>query len=316
MGSRLGRIGNALLVVAVMISFATGVRASTAAEQAEVMFDHGAALNDKGNAADAMAMWRKILAQYHQPTAEDAGLAMIEAQTWTALGEALRQSGQLDESLAAFKRVLSDFPQCRSSCAEAGVGVGKIYQKKGENLSAIEQYLSVVTQYPERFSRTELARGRIGDLMSGTPVSADLQSRIEQAFASYDKVRDEDRAIKSAIAAAGAGKGSRADLLALFANPTVQSSYARLMMLGDAQVGIDDRTDARATFGRYLELAASELSPEGYKLARIQTFYKLGDYSKVATEARDAVNVYAEGVSAMEFHYYLALGSRRSHTVP
>jgi tetratricopeptide (TPR) repeat protein len=306
---------NALLVVAVMTSVSVGACASTEAEQAMVMFDQGIALSGKGNSADAMAVWRKMLAQYEQPAADDTGLALVRAETYAVLGEALRQSGQLDESLAAFKRVLADYPQCRSACAEAGVGVGKIYQKKGENLAAIEQYLSVITQYPERFTRAELARGRIGELMAGTAVATDLQSRITQAFASYDKVRGEDRSIKAAIAT-GAGKGSKADLLALVANPTVQSSYGLLMMLGNAQLAADDKINARATYQKYLEVAASELDPEGYRLARIQTSYKLGDYSTVTAEARDAASVYAKGASAIEFHYYLALGARRSHLAP
>jgi tetratricopeptide (TPR) repeat protein len=299
------------LLTATVAAIALSAWASPAAEQAEIMFDQGAALNDKGNSVDAMAMWRKMLAQYDQPAGDDIGFDLVRAQAWTALGEALRQSGQLDDSLAAFKRVLSHYPQCRSACADAGVGVGKIYQKKGENPAAIEQYLSVVTQYPERFTRTQLARGRIDELMANITLSDDLKARISQAFASDDKVRDEDRKIKASIAAAA---GSKSELLALASNPAVQSSYGRLMMLADAQLAIDDKINARATYTQYLEAATGELDPEGYGLARIKTFYKLGDYNKVVSEAREAVSAFSQGASAVEFHYYLALGMRRSHT--
>jgi len=235
----------------------------------------------------------------------------VNSETLTSLAEALRQSGDLDESLTLFTRVPSDYPQCRSACAEAAVGLAKIYQKKGENLRAIEHYLNVLVQYPERYTRTELARGRIGELMPATTdVSPDLQSRIAKASDMCDKAREEDRNIKTAISTARAGKSAKADLLTLFANPAVQSSYGRLILLGDSQLAVGDKANARTTYEKYLAVAASELDPEGYKLTRIKTYYKLGDYVTVVSQAREAVNVYAEGASAMEFHYYLALGMR------
>ena len=175
----------------------------------------------------------------------------------------------------------------------------------------MEQYLNVLVQYPERYTRTELARGRIGELMPATKdVSPDMQSRIAKASDICDKAREEDRNIKTAISTARAGKSAKADLLTLFANSAVQSSYGRLMLLGDAQLAVGDSAHARGTYEVYLLLAAAELDPEGYKLARIKTYYKLGDYTTAVHEAREAAIVYAEGASVMEFHYYLALGIR------
>jgi tetratricopeptide (TPR) repeat protein len=300
-----------ILAVMAMTSAITGAYAATPAEQAQVMYDRGCALSDNGDSPGAIAQWRKTLEQNERSLHGDIGLAMVSAETLTSLAEALRQSGQLDESLMDFQRVLRDYPECRSACADAAVGAGKIFQKRGENVKAIGQYLGCLTQYPERSTRVDLARGRISDLATASPdLPRDLQSSISKAFDNCNRVKAEDQAIKAAIGKAGTGKGAGSDLLELLGDPAVQRSYGRLLLIGDAQLAVGDVVNARITYERYLDVAARELDPEGYKLARIKTYYKLGDYSTVVNEAGEGTKLYAEGTSAMEFHYYLALGIR------
>ena len=100
-----------LLAATLIAMLGANAWGATEAEQAQVMYDKGAAFNDKGDSGGAIAQWRKTLEQFGQSIPNEIRLAMVNAETLTSLAEALRQSGQLDESLADFQRVLSDYPQ-------------------------------------------------------------------------------------------------------------------------------------------------------------------------------------------------------------
>ncbi|MDO8587129.1 MAG: tetratricopeptide repeat protein [Armatimonadota bacterium] len=293
---------------------ATCAFAATAAEQAQVMYDRAVALNDAGNVADAIMQLRSVLVQPETPG--DASMGMVKALTTCTLAETLRQSGQLDEAQTLFKKVLSDYSQCTSQCADSAIGIAKIYRYKGEDIKALQQYVDALAKYPDKLNRAKLARGGIDELIkSMSNLSADMKSGIDKALTAYDTAKKEDDAMtaarRAAVGKAGAGdiEGAKADLLKLFANPTVQKSRQQLYWLANAQLGLGDKTNARVTYGKYVVLAAEEMDPEGYKLARIKTSYSLGDFDAVLSEATDAASAYAEGTSALDFQYYLAQGS-------
>ena len=302
------------MVLTAAMLFAAQVGAcATVADIAQAQYDRGVALEKQGKHAEALGEWQSLLTQGAHAVPNDPQMAMVHAETLLGIGEAQRQSDQLDAAKATFTELISAYPQCRSYCADATIGIAKIYQKQEEHLKAIEEYLNALTDYPERIVQGDFARTRIYEVQKKVAeVPAALQSRITSAFAVYDKAKKEDEDItaarRAAIAKASSGDKAEAkgDLLTLFANPAVQSSPTRLTMLADAQFLAHDQASARVTLEKYIQMAATEIDPEGYRLARVSSYCRLGDYQTVITEGEQALDLYPNGPSDIKFRYYLA----------
>lgn len=154
-----GRIIAALLV-AVVSSAVLPVAWAGVADYAQVQYDLVAALEKQGNRSEAIAKWQSLLTKYaHNPG--DAQLCVMRAGTIYAIGEAQRQSDHLDAAQTSFSKVLSDYPQCRSHCVDATIGIAKVFQKKEEYPNALRYYAKVLSDYSERITRADFARANI-----------------------------------------------------------------------------------------------------------------------------------------------------------
>lgn len=282
----------------------------TPAEKAQIQYDKGALFEKQGKYTEAIAEWRKI-DQQEQDTS-DSALALVKATALQMIGESLRELNQLDEAQATFAKVLKDYPKCRSACVDAAIGIAKIYQAKEDYLNAAKEYANVMRYYPDKFTRSDFAQIRLDSVRKKlTDIPPALQDELQGALDIYYKAKREDEAITAARRAArakveyGDVESAKKDLLAQFSNPAVLASRERLGYLGDAQLTVGDRDNARVTLEKYLTLANTELMPEEYRLAQIKVHYDLYDYDKAITESKEALSIYPEGGFASQFQYYL-----------
>lgn len=286
---------------------------TTPADTAQARFDKANALEKQGKHADAIKVWRGLLTEYAKAPSSPQ-LTIVKSETLLAIAETQRQTDQLDDAVVTFNQVLSGYPKLHSNCADATIGIAKVYQKKGENLKAIQEYAKVLTDYPERISRADFARTRISEVQKNTPnLSAAVQAQLKKAYAVYDNAKREDEELRTASRLADA-KCDKKDFatakaihLKMFANPMVQASQGRLTLLGDCQwIQGNDPENAKVTYKRYLEVARDELDPRSYRVARVVTHYKLNEYAPLITEAAQTRALYKDGDFGIRFYYAVA----------
>lgn len=304
------------LVLYVSLALASTGWASVV-EDAQIQYDRGAVLDATGDLSQAIVEYGKVM-DYPSPATPDRRLRMVKAAAMTSLAEAQRRSDLLDEAIVSFSRVLVNFAEFRSLCAESAIGIAKVYQKKNEPLKAIEFYSKVLRQYPDKINRADFARVRIEEVKTKTGVvlSPDAQAYVDSAIAVYERVAREEEAVtrarRQAQAKADAGdvEGAKRDLADRFSDPAVYYSCSRMGLLAGAQLSIGDRENARTTVQRYLDLAVNERLPEEYRKTRVENLYNLTtgnpeDMAIVVSEALETLRLYPEGPQMREVRYYL-----------
>ena len=306
-------IAATLVMLAVTLLFQAGALAGVV-EQAQVQYDKGLALMGQAKLAEAVSEWRKSDADFSEAAKTDPHVRAINAAALTGLADALRQQEKPDEAIAAASDVLARFPQFRSQCADAMVCIAKAYQAKGDLVNAVRFYKDVLKSYPDKITRSGFARTRMETLLNkGTVLPAAEQADLDVARARHDAAAREDEQITTARreawakADAGAVETGKAELLALYNNPAVQNSHARLRMLGLAQLNIRDRANARITFNRLLAVAADEFMPEDYAAMRVTVHHDLGDLSAAISEGEQAIAKYPNGSKTCGMRYYVAI---------
>jgi TolA-binding protein len=77
--------------------------------------------------------------------------SMPAADARMRIASTLREVGKLDDSTAAFRAFLKDFPQ-HELAGGALLGIGQNQDSAGDTASAIATYQQVVTQYPQSYA--------------------------------------------------------------------------------------------------------------------------------------------------------------------
>lgn len=283
-------------------------------DDAQVQYDLGAVLERQGNRAGAIAEYQKVLNQYVGQAETDPVVAIVCAEALYAIGESQRQLGQSDDALVTFARVWIEFPQRRSACAEAKLQCGKIYEKKGEKLVALGHYRDVLQSYSDKINRADFARARIASLLDGgLTLTDEAKTELESAILVYETTKREDETITAARrqardkGRAGSVDTARAELVTLFALPSVQTSWGRLSALGSTQLTIRDTNNARTTFNKLLEMALREMMPADYRFLRADVAYCQHDLAAAISEANLYLSAYPNGSRRCEAQMYAAL---------
>lgn len=284
------------------------------ADQAQILVNKGSEFAGQEKYKEAIDQYIKALAiSPKEGGGADPLLITAQAGALFAMGEAQRNSDQLDRALATYAEILKTYPRHRHICAESGTGIAKVYQKKENYPKALQQYAETLKNWPEKFVTTDLARFRIEYLrqkMKGYP--PDLESSINAAIQAYENAKADNDALKSAITLAQTDTASsgldarRNRLTSLLVLPGIKKSRDLLFTLACAQLRALDIEHTRLTLKEYLELAYIESPPDHYRWAKTDAYYKLGDYSKVIPEAKMALSIYPDGTYSGEIRGYLA----------
>lgn len=282
-------------------------------DSAQIACDQGTILAQQERYAEAVTAWSRVAADFPDAQPPDPRLRIVKAEALAGSAEASRKLGRLDEAFAAAAKVLSDYPQCRPSCAEATIICAKVCEVKQDFANAAHYWAFLLKNYPDKRTRADLARGRLGDLLEKKPtLSSTVQAEIDAAIPVYEAAKREEDEITAARRAAKAKgdtgdlDGARTDLLTLFANPAVAGSRARLGSLYSTQMALRDVTGAKATAERLYELAAEEMNPEEYRLLRLLTKCILEDFAGAVQEGKDALLIYSDAAGGCAFRYNLA----------
>lgn len=127
-----------------------------------------------------------------------------------------------------------------------------------------------------------------------------MEASILDAIRIYESAKREHEMLNGAISLTQADTPSSNDALknrlaALLAHPGVRKSRNLLYTLAYAQMMASDLEHEKLTLDRYLELAAEECSPEIYRWAVSDVYYKLHEYEKLIPVAREALSAYPDG---------------------
>lgn len=100
-------------------------------DQVQILNNKGAALAKQEKYEAAIGQYRKALAVSPENGAtENPLLITAKAEGLFGIGEAQRNSGKLDQALITYNEILKMYPRNRHICAEASMGIAKVYQKK------------------------------------------------------------------------------------------------------------------------------------------------------------------------------------------
>ncbi|MDO8585986.1 MAG: tetratricopeptide repeat protein [Armatimonadota bacterium] len=124
----------------------------------ESMIRRGAVLAFRGQYANAVTLFRKVVKDYSDMDA-------WPAEALVRIGKAQRDTGDTSGALSSFASALATYPSATAECADAALLRGQVYEDLRDPDSALSEYLNVVSSYSKHWSRYIIARQRRAHLL-------------------------------------------------------------------------------------------------------------------------------------------------------
>ncbi|MDO8683295.1 MAG: tetratricopeptide repeat protein, partial [Armatimonadota bacterium] len=269
--------------------------------------------DNKKNYDQAIIQFSEVLNEYKDERAACA-------QALFGLAKAQERAGKIDDALASYQRLITDFSDVKNQYSvQAYYMKGNLYERIGQKEKAITEYNNIIKFYPSK-ARGLRVKHKIAALLQTSPVSDDTRAELQTAFEQFSAFQA-DKSAKEAIeqartkAMVGDRAGAKADLTALGASEAVNNSIELLGMIARISISFGEKEKAASAFAKQLQLAAAENRPKRYGILRLQSSYFLGDYATAISEAETLLAQYSEDAAGITLRYYMARSYDRMNSV-